>query len=143
MGRAVRVGLVVLGAAMAVYSTASLTGGWLGTPPWWEIREAREVLRQRRLHRMFPESSEQEAAILASGDPIRIQNLVESVGPTDVREIFDDLTDATTGERYEGSLGITLCRSRRLTSAAVAALGAGLVAAGVWRRHKQAVGAAD
>ena len=34
MGRNVRIGLVVLGAAMTVYATASLTGGWLGTPPW-------------------------------------------------------------------------------------------------------------
>ena len=31
-----RVGLVVPGAAVAVYGAASLTGGWLGTPPWWE-----------------------------------------------------------------------------------------------------------
>ena len=36
MRRAVRVGLVVLGAAMAVYGAASVTGGWLGTPPWRE-----------------------------------------------------------------------------------------------------------
>ncbi|MBL9087426.1 MAG: hypothetical protein JNM10_09815 [Planctomycetia bacterium] len=34
MHPAVRVGLVVLGAAMAVYGAASLTGGWLGTPLW-------------------------------------------------------------------------------------------------------------
>lgn len=34
MRRAVRVGLVVLGAAMAVYGAVSLTGGWLGTPLW-------------------------------------------------------------------------------------------------------------
>ena len=34
MTRTLRVGLVVLGAAMAVYGAASLTGGWLGTPPW-------------------------------------------------------------------------------------------------------------
>jgi len=39
MRRAVRVGLVVLGAAMAVYGAASLTGGWLGTPPWWPQNE--------------------------------------------------------------------------------------------------------
>ncbi len=43
MRRAVRVGLVVLGAAMAVYGTASLTGGWLGTPPWWERHDDVEV----------------------------------------------------------------------------------------------------
>lgn len=30
-----RLALVVLGLALAVYGTASLTGGWLGTPPWW------------------------------------------------------------------------------------------------------------
>lgn len=34
MRPAARVGLVVLGTAMAVYGVASLTGGWLGTPPW-------------------------------------------------------------------------------------------------------------
>ena len=38
MRRAVRVGLVVLGAATAVYGAASLTGGWLGTPPWEDPR---------------------------------------------------------------------------------------------------------
>ena len=36
MRRGVRIGFVVLGAAMAVYGGASLTGGWLGTPPWQE-----------------------------------------------------------------------------------------------------------
>ena len=37
MKRALRVGLVALGAATAVYGFASLTGGWLGTPPWWVV----------------------------------------------------------------------------------------------------------
>ena len=41
MHAAVRVGFVVLGAAMAVYGAASLTGGWLGAPPWWERTEIR------------------------------------------------------------------------------------------------------
>ena len=35
----VRIALVVLGLAAFDYGTASLTGGWLGTPPRWE-REA-------------------------------------------------------------------------------------------------------
>jgi hypothetical protein len=30
-----RIVLVVVGLAAAVYGTASLTGQWLGTPPWW------------------------------------------------------------------------------------------------------------
>jgi len=33
---AARLPLVVLGVAVAGYGTASLTGGWLRTPPWWE-----------------------------------------------------------------------------------------------------------
>lgn len=33
----VRVVLVVLGLAVVVYGVASLTGGWLGTPPWWLV----------------------------------------------------------------------------------------------------------
>jgi hypothetical protein len=36
VSRALRITLVVLGLAAAVYGIASLTGGWLGTPPWWE-----------------------------------------------------------------------------------------------------------
>jgi len=40
MRTAVRVGFVVLGAATAVYGAASLTGGWLGAPPWEDPRPA-------------------------------------------------------------------------------------------------------
>ncbi len=38
--KAVRIATVVLGLALAVYGTASLTGGWLGEPPWWTERGA-------------------------------------------------------------------------------------------------------
>ncbi len=34
--KALRIAAVVLGLALAVYGTASLTGGWLGPPPWWD-----------------------------------------------------------------------------------------------------------
>jgi hypothetical protein len=37
MRRPVRLALVVVGLAVAVYGVASLTGGWLGTPPWWDV----------------------------------------------------------------------------------------------------------
>src|SRR5436305_1871698 len=36
MRRSVRVVLAALGIAAAIYGAASLTGGWLGTPPWWQ-----------------------------------------------------------------------------------------------------------
>lgn len=39
MRPAVSIALVVVGLAAATYGTASLTGGWLGTPPWWEHSE--------------------------------------------------------------------------------------------------------
>ena len=40
MTRAVLLAPVVVGLAAAVYGAASLTGGWLGTPPWWERVES-------------------------------------------------------------------------------------------------------
>ncbi len=43
MPLAIRIGLVVLGVGMAVYGAASLTGGWLGTPPWWERHDDVEI----------------------------------------------------------------------------------------------------
>jgi hypothetical protein len=33
--RSLRIGLAVVGLAAVVYGAASLTGGWLGEPPWW------------------------------------------------------------------------------------------------------------
>ena len=35
MRRQARLALAALGIAAIVYGAASLTGGWLGTPPWW------------------------------------------------------------------------------------------------------------
>jgi hypothetical protein len=36
MPRPLRLTLVVVGLALAIYGTASLTGGWMGMPPWWD-----------------------------------------------------------------------------------------------------------
>lgn len=36
--RSLRLTLVVLGLALAVYGASTLTGGWLGVPPWWRWR---------------------------------------------------------------------------------------------------------
>ena len=36
MRPAVCIALVVVGISAVVCGAASLTGGWLGTPPWWE-----------------------------------------------------------------------------------------------------------
>src|SRR5262245_35574701 len=45
VSKPLRVALVVLGLAMAVYGVASLTGGWLGTPPWWKTKF--DVMREQ------------------------------------------------------------------------------------------------
>jgi hypothetical protein len=37
--RVLRIALTAIGLSAAVYAGASLTGGWLGTPPWWWARE--------------------------------------------------------------------------------------------------------
>jgi hypothetical protein len=64
MRRAVRVGLVVLGAAMAAYGAASLTGGWLGTPPWWHQIEKRYDEEYARRTWQFPEIRDEDAVYL-------------------------------------------------------------------------------
>ena len=43
MRRPLRIALGIVGLAAAVYGAASLTGGWLGTPPWWWRLEVGEV----------------------------------------------------------------------------------------------------
>jgi hypothetical protein len=90
---------------------------------------------------MHPGLIEWQRAEMASGDPRRIQNVLSPPGPQDRTDLFP-FDDPSRGERFEGEYGITLRPNRRLTSAAVAAVGAGLLAAGAWRRQKRAVGAA-
>ena len=90
---------------------------------------------------MHPGLIEWQRAEMASGDPRRIQNVLSPPGPQDRTDLFP-FDDPSHGERFEGEYGITLRPNRRLTSGAVAAVGAGLVAAGVWRRQMPAGGAA-
>lgn len=39
MRPAIRIALIALGLAAALYGIASLTGGWMGTPPWWNVSD--------------------------------------------------------------------------------------------------------
>lgn len=45
---AVVIALVVVGLSGVVYGAASLTGGWLGTPPWWEREVSTEEYIEHR-----------------------------------------------------------------------------------------------
>ena len=40
MPRPLRLALVALGLALAIYGASTLTGLWLGTPPWWDAAAA-------------------------------------------------------------------------------------------------------
>lgn len=43
MRRPLRLALVVGGLAGVVYGTSTLSGGWLGTPPWWDAPPEPEI----------------------------------------------------------------------------------------------------
>jgi hypothetical protein len=45
LGRASRILLATFGLAAALYGAASLTGGWLGEPPWWTETTAKMSVR--------------------------------------------------------------------------------------------------
>jgi hypothetical protein len=51
VSKALRIALVGLGVGVALYGVASLTGEWLGTPPWWNIEETWIINGEpRRIH---------------------------------------------------------------------------------------------
>ena len=45
MPSVLRATLAVVGLAAIVHGVASLTGGWLGTPPWWEREEFSPIMK--------------------------------------------------------------------------------------------------
>ena len=51
MRRPLRLALGIVGLAAAVHGVASLTGGWLGTPPWWEHEVEKFVSPPEAEHR--------------------------------------------------------------------------------------------
>jgi hypothetical protein len=68
-----RISLVVLGLAVALYGVASLTGGWLGEPAWCRTREHSEHNVSSRLS---------NGLVLESGARVRY----DKVGPRPGRE---------------------------------------------------------
>ncbi len=142
MHAAVRAGLVVFGAAMACYGAASLAGGWLGTPPWWGMREPADDLLDRRERGGNLSLNEWLEAAIARGDPQRVQNVLDPPGPT-VALSRHEIDDPARGERFEGEYGITRRPARRWTSAPVVAAGLALFAVGLrpWGRRRDAASA--
>jgi hypothetical protein len=58
----VRIAAVVIGLAAALYGVASLTGGWLGTPPW-SSRLNERVLTEDDLTHLYGDSRASPAAV--------------------------------------------------------------------------------
>ena len=108
MNRAARLSLVALGLVAAVYGTASLTGGWLGTPPWWEHTE-RDVASEFR-ERWFGKRK-------GPGDP----------------EPYGLRMDRRPIAEIYGSVPNT---GRELISVGVVAAGVVLVVVGAWSRRR-------
>lgn len=70
--RPLRLTLVVLGLALTVYGTASVTGGWLGTPPWWVTATGADVTvfgatRRLALEQERPGRERISGAVIAVG----------------------------------------------------------------------------
>ena len=55
--RPVRLALIGLGLALAVYGTSTLTGGWLGVPPWWVTETGADVTVFGETHRLALEQA--------------------------------------------------------------------------------------
>jgi hypothetical protein len=112
--RHLRLALVVVGFTAAVYGVASLTGTWLGTPPWWEREmssaEEREAIVEDVYlrHGWAPKSRE---------DPGRWTVVLDSLATAVAKD------------------------GRAWISGGVVAVGLGLVAFGAWpRRRRPATG---
>ncbi|MBL9087618.1 MAG: hypothetical protein JNM10_10780 [Planctomycetia bacterium] len=131
---AARVGLVVVGIAMAVYGVASLTGGWLGTPPWWEKRESRGELLARRIDRSVFWVENWWDGHFDPVEPTRAEEaLVERQLRPEARAfIVGD--DPVAGERFAGAFGYTLRPARRWFSGVIVWIGFAMAVVGTSAR---------
>ena len=109
----------ILGLSAAVCGAASLTGGWLGTPPWWEHLDDQWVQQTYR-----PSDYVGEFFLLKEEN-------VYSEGPvTRVTYRRDPKSEDVVLTRYAAPAG------RAWISIGVVAVGLGLIAVGVWPRRR-------
>jgi hypothetical protein len=117
-----------LGSALAVYAVASLTGAWLGEPPWWRTKtEPVEVLQLRE------RAGDYEKRLNASSPTNKLTTAHE--------------WDAITGEgaRLTKRTGVDFRfdgvyyprPGREWISGGVVAAGLGLAAVGAWPRRRR------
>lgn len=139
MRRLLRLALIVVGLAAVVYGTASLTGGWLGTPPWWdpapigrmtptEVRQAiwqRTPEERRRLdeanaeHTGLPQTAAEgdeffrrlrrEGAAIRAGAPLPEAKVSEEPYALEYRMSLGRLSDLKTSRPNRPRAGVGLC----------------------------------
>jgi len=121
MRRPLRLALVVLGLGLAVYGTASLTSGWLGTPPWWPWRAVslKEIEGAGW--------SQQELAYLALGDSTAPRaGRIHPIPPERQAKVDELILGRVQHDNWASWPGII-----------VIAVGVGLASLGAWPRHRR------
>lgn len=122
MHAALRIGLVVLGAALVVYGAASLTGGWLGLAPWEHERVVSVSAEEHET--MFLSQAEYEADVREHGrDPDNRYPLMGIV-PGSLRRWYT-ITEVRVREPFEAIGWLVM------------ATGASIVAVGAWPRRRR------
>lgn len=128
MPRPLRLALVVLGLVLAVYGASTLTGRWLGTPPWWQRQPTAAVIEAEireayaQLKKGYDESN--ELYLRARGGILGTRGLGGAI-PS-----LPHADPATQSHRHYAVVG------REWISGAVIAVGVGLVACGARQRRR-------
>jgi hypothetical protein len=80
--RVVRLAVACVGLAVAVYSLASLTGGWLGKPPWWwrDPADLSEHEEDELIMSTAPEAERHNDVVLRREGRERISAILVAVG---------------------------------------------------------------
>ena len=130
---AIRLVLFALGLAAAVYGTASLTGGWLGTPPWWEFGRYETLVEAvNRLDEVAMEARARHDERIRAGRALVDQLQAEREGHP-----FQPSSPDPTPPRHPESPAYTLAfprarEDREWISGGVVVAGLALVAFGAW-----------
>lgn len=132
---AFRLSLVVFGLAAIAYGTATLTGRWLGTPPWWE-REAEGY--NRSLEQLLVGEGTLAIPNYVPGDPRWDASIAKYVNPDGVG--YRDALDPKSRREIEQYLAEQLRRGgREWISGGIVAAGLALAAFVAWPRRRRRV----
>jgi hypothetical protein len=135
---AARRGSLLLGSALVVYGLASVTGVWLGMPPWWTTRTAPPELQAFRVEHAecwnslnrFPKEATAQERLALRGERDKQIDVAQ-------KRISELMAPIRVEIAEEG--GHWLRPGREWISGRVVAVGLGLVAFGAWPRRRRPV----